>query len=69
MKEFQENNATLTSLKSMKFPAFIAFFYTALPRAGGYRVVTLMHNPAVDLVPFGRWTLRDKAAQRRLALR
>jgi hypothetical protein len=26
-------------------------------------------NPAVDLVPFGRWTLRDKAAQRRLALR
>ena len=26
-------------------------------------------NPAVDLAPFGRWTLRDKAAQRRLALR
>ena len=24
-----------------------------------------MHNPAVDLAPFGRWTLRDKAAQRR----
>ncbi len=26
------------------------------------------HNPAIDLAPFGRWTLRDKAAQRRLAL-
>ncbi|TND01732.1 MAG: hypothetical protein FD118_2326, partial [Rhodocyclaceae bacterium] len=24
-----------------------------------------MHNPAVDPVPFGHWTLRDKAAQRR----
>jgi hypothetical protein len=27
-----------------------------------------MHNPALKLAPFGRWTLRDKAAQRRLAL-
>ena len=26
-------------------------------------------NPAFNLAPFGRWTLRDKAAQRRLALR
>ncbi len=26
-------------------------------------------NPALNLEPFGRWTLRDKAAQRRLALR
>ena len=26
-------------------------------------------NPAVDIAPFGRWTLRDKAAQRRSALR
>jgi hypothetical protein len=25
-------------------------------------------NPALNLAPFGRWTLRDKAAQRRLAL-
>jgi len=24
-----------------------------------------MHNPPVNLAPFGRWTLRDKAAQRR----
>ena len=24
-----------------------------------------MSNPAVDLAPFGRWTLRDEAAQRR----
>ncbi|WP_446057962.1 hypothetical protein [Acidithiobacillus ferriphilus] len=28
-----------------------------------------MPNPALNLAPFGRWTLRDKAAQRRLALR
>jgi hypothetical protein len=28
-----------------------------------------MHNPALNLAPYGRWTLRDKAAQRRLALR
>jgi len=27
-----------------------------------------MPNPALNLAPFGRWTLRDKAAQRRLAL-
>jgi len=26
-------------------------------------------NPPLNLAPFGRWTLRDKAAQRRLALR
>jgi len=26
-------------------------------------------NSALDLAPFNRWTLRDKAAQRRLALR
>jgi hypothetical protein len=25
-------------------------------------------NPALNLAPFGRWTLRDTAAQRRLAL-
>jgi hypothetical protein len=29
----------------------------------------LQPNPALNLAPFGRWTLRDKAAQRRLALR
>ena len=26
-------------------------------------------NPALNLTPFDRWTLLDKAAQRRLALR
>ena len=31
--------------------------------------LAFMHNPALNLAPFGRWTLRDKAAQRRLALR
>ncbi len=30
---------------------------------------TARANPALNLAPFGRWTLRDKAAQRRLALR
>ena len=30
---------------------------------------TTWANPALNLAPFGRWTLRDKAAQRRLALR
>ncbi len=28
-----------------------------------------MPNMALNLAPFGRWTLRDKAAPRRLALR
>ena len=28
-----------------------------------------MPNTALNLAPFGRWTLRDEAAQRRLALR
>jgi hypothetical protein len=27
------------------------------------------HNLALNLAPFGRWTLCDEAAQRRLALR
>ena len=31
--------------------------------------VTMSANPALNLAPFSRWTLRDKAAQRRLALR
>jgi len=30
---------------------------------------SVVANPALNLSPFGRWTLRDKAAQRRLALR
>jgi len=30
---------------------------------------TAWANPALNLAPFGRWTLRDKPAQRRLALR
>jgi hypothetical protein len=29
----------------------------------------MLSNPALNLAPSGRWTLRDKAAQRRLALR
>ena len=30
---------------------------------------TAWANPALNLAPFSRWTLRDEAAQRRLALR
>ncbi len=33
------------------------------------QVHTKRSNPALNLAPFGRWKLRDKAAQRRLALR
>ncbi len=29
----------------------------------------VISNPALNLVRFAHWTLRDKAAQRRLALR
>jgi len=29
---------------------------------------TKRSNPALNLAPFGRWTLREKAAQHRLAL-
>ena len=39
--------------------------FTTFPRATS----KLKANPALNLAPFGRWTLRDKAAQRRLALR
>jgi hypothetical protein len=30
---------------------------------------SIIANPALNLAPFGRWTQRDKAAPRRLALR
>jgi len=30
-------------------------------------IAVIAPNPALNLAPFGRWTLRDKAAQRRLA--
>ena len=33
--------------------------------SGSLSSVAATPNPAVDLAPFGRWTLRDKAAQRR----
>ncbi len=32
-------------------------------------MTTAASNMALNLAPYGRWTLRDKAAQRRLALR
>jgi len=33
------------------------------------RLPAMSPNMALNLTPFGRWTLREKAAQRRLALR
>ncbi len=33
------------------------------------KTLALTPNPALNLAPFSRWTLRDKTAQRRLALR
>ena len=34
-----------------------------------FLIMSTLPNPALNLAPFSRWTLRDKAAQRRLALR
>ena len=39
-----------------------------VPGQNGH-VVGLPPNPALNLAPFGRWTLRDEAAQRRLPQR
>jgi hypothetical protein len=55
---------------------FAREFQDALAKRDVDRVATLVKFPlrintnmALNLAPFGRWTLRDKAAQRRLALR
>ncbi len=37
--------------------------------SGPSMIKKIMPNMALNLAPFGRWTLRDEAAQRRLALR
>jgi hypothetical protein len=59
-------------------PTFHGLFHSLSYNAGGSemksRVIvfcsgTPVANPALDLAPFGRWTLRDKPAQRRSALR
>jgi len=34
-----------------------------------WHTFAVQHNPALNLAPFGRWTLRDEAAERRSALR
>ena len=49
----------------MTYAYHLGMAQTVLPRGKGCAVP----NPALNLAPFGRWTLRDKAAQRRLALR
>jgi hypothetical protein len=36
---------------------------------GCFSAIAASSNMALNLAPFSRWTLRDKAAQRRLALR
>ena len=41
----------------------------ALVRSGFQAEQTVKHNPALNPVRFALWTLRDEAAQRRLALR
>jgi len=38
---------------------FINFIYEKLAR---HQLPMKTHNPAVDPVPFGHWTLRDEAA-------
>ena len=38
-------------------------------RSSKVMAATPLPNMALNLAPFGRWTLRDNAAQRRLALR
>ncbi len=57
---------------SFSTPAWYRACFT--PCASNSRRKTMSHhnrhpNPALNPAPFGRWTLRDKAAQRRLALR
>ena len=50
----------------------IGYGFGPLNKCLGVRVAVmsiLRSNMALNLAPFGRWTLRDKAAQRRLALR
>ena len=72
-----ENHRKATHQARQSFGGFVAHgVATHLSVAGrgkssGPSIVMLcaMHNPALNLAPFGRWTLRDKAAQRRLALR
>jgi len=42
---------------------------TTCEEEAGLRRVAASSNMTVDLAPFGRWTPRDKAAQRRSPLR
>jgi hypothetical protein len=49
--------AALAALRALRYPRFSMPMQTPSP------------NPALNPVRFALWTLRDKAAQRRLALR
>jgi hypothetical protein len=40
-----------------------------VPLCADMYLYIMLPNPALNLAPFSRWALRDKAAQRRLALR
>jgi hypothetical protein len=49
--------------------AHILFVRSAALQSESTGLAQQVPNPALNLAPFGRWTLRDEAAQRRLALR
>ncbi len=60
--------------KAMQFfghLTFVLFRLVVSPTSSGafWSMKQPSPNMALNLAPFGRWTLRDKAAQRRLALR
>lgn len=45
-------------------------YWSLTPNASQVEAINMLSpNPALNLAPFSRWTLRDKTAQRRLALR
>ncbi len=56
-----------SSLSAVRCGAFRGALTSALP--SWLAAVSARPNPPVNLAPFGRWTLRDKAAQRRLPAR
>ena len=57
----------LSSLSGVRCGAFRGALTLVLP--SWLAAASARPNPPVNLAPFGRWTLRDKAAQRRLPAR
>ncbi len=58
---------SLSSLSAVRCGAFRGALTLVLP--SWLAAASARPNPPVNLAPFGRWTLRDKAAQRRLPAR